>query len=42
MADDGAVSPLEAGRILKEVDEVMSALAAVRAAVMFVRDGGGA
>jgi len=42
MADDGALSAGEAGRIVTEVDEAMRALAGVRAAAARVRDGGGA
>lgn len=41
MADDGALSPAEAGRIVAEADEAMSALAGVRASAARVRDGGG-
>lgn len=40
--DDGELSPTEAGQIIKEIDEVLSALAAARAVAVAVRDGGAA
>lgn len=41
-ADDGRISPEEAGPIIKEGHELLGAVAAVMAVAMRARDGGGA
>lgn len=38
-AGDGALSPAEAGRVIKEIDEALAALAAARAFAAAARDG---
>lgn len=40
MADDGTIDGREAGAIIREIDEAMSALAAARAFAMQIRNGG--